>query len=503
MNVLLINPTRTGMDTHVTPPMHLVYIAHAVKRAGHNAKIIDVHYLYFKNKNTDQLKSKYAFECEMIDRIVEEDFDLLGVGAIASGYHFTKRVVKAVKEKDPKIPVIIGGGMSMSLKDLWQEKTDVDFLVESDGETVIQRFLDVYPDKEELENIHGLYVRSNGEFISTHKPDLPRNLDYIDYPDWDILDNLDDYMDIQREWINGTLPSELRLSSEDRVLPIVMTRGCPYKCTFCYHVNSIHRKHSIEYLVDYLKHLKEKYNISVLQTWDDLIMVDRRWLSDLSVELASQKLGIRIFTSGGKPNFITRELLRNMKKGGFIRLSYGVESGSQKMLDIMKKRTTVSQNYEAVKAGVEEGLFVHINMVLGMPGEDLSTLRESSAFLVKLAGKGIINSKNVSFSYATGYPGTELYQYMVDHKIVSDTEEYLKNQTGVVGYKYNLCGHQLKILEHMVKITMLKMDFMYGLYYRKYAMALSGLIRNGLKLVAVLFLAPDIKSSIKKLIGKS
>jgi len=497
LNVLLLNPTRTGMDTYVTPPLHLVYIAHAIRRAGHNSEILDVHYQYSKARNTN--KAKFDFENEMIEEIMGRDFDLLGIGSIASGYHFSKRVVSALKRKKPKVPVIIGGGMSLSLKDLWQEKTDVDFLVESDGETVIQKVLDAYPNKKELKKIPGLYTRSNGKFISS-KPDLPRNLDYIDFPDWDILDNLEDYMSIQKRWVNSTLPEELKLSSEDKVLPIVMTRGCPYKCTFCYHVNSIHRKHSIEYLVNYLKHLREKYNVSVLQTWDDLIMVDREWLSDLSVELASQNLDMRIFTSGGKPSFVTRKLIKDMRSGGFIRLSFGVESGSQKMLDIMKKRTTVLQNYEAVKVSVEEGMFVHVNMVLGMPGENLSTLKESSNFLVKLAREGIVNSKNVSFSYATGYPGTELYQYMIDHNIVSDTEEYLKNQTGVMGYKYNLCGLQMKILEHMHKITMLKMDFFHSLYYKRYFNALSGFLKNVTKLLARSFLSTNMISFIKKIV---
>ncbi|MBT6230690.1 MAG: hypothetical protein HOI47_28965, partial [Candidatus Scalindua sp.] len=192
--------------------------------------------------------------------------------------------------------------------------------------------------------------------------------------------------------------------------------------------------------------------------------------------------------------------IKDMRSGGFIRLSFGVESGSQKMLDIMKKRTTVLQNYEAVKVSVEEGMFVHVNMVLGMPGENLSTLKESSNFLVKLAREGIVNSKNVSFSYATGYPGTELYQYMIDHNIVSDTEEYLKNQTGVMGYKYNLCGLQMKILEHMHKITMLKMDFFHSLYYKRYIKALSGFLKNVIKLLARSFLSPSMISFIKKMI---
>ena len=89
MNVLLLNPTRTGMDTYVTPPLHLVYIAHAIRRAGHNSEILDVHYQYSKARNTN--KAKFDFENEMIEEIMGRDFDLLGIGSIASGYHFSKR----------------------------------------------------------------------------------------------------------------------------------------------------------------------------------------------------------------------------------------------------------------------------------------------------------------------------------------------------------------------------------------------------------------------------
>lgn len=457
MNVLLINPTRTGKDSYVSPPLHLLYIAMAVEKAGHQASIIDVHYQFVRNM---ERISKDDFENRMIEEIISRDFDVLGIGSIVSAFDFSKRLVNALKNRKPHIPVIVGGGLSMSVKDLWLTKTGVDFLCESDGEVVIQKFLQAYPDRDALMKIPGLHVRLDGCFVC-QKPDLPKDLDYIDYPSWEKLENLSDYLNIQKLWMNRTLPPHLRLSENDRVMPIVMTRGCPYRCNFCYHVNHLHRRHSVRYLSRYIKYLKEKYGVTYISTFDDLIMADTRWLSDLCDEFIAQKVGVKIFTSGGKPNLVSRGILKKMKEAGFVRMSYGIESGSQKMLDIMKKETTVAQNFNAVEMSIEEGLFVHLNMIVGMPGETLATLNEDSDFLVSLAKKGLITAQNVSFSVAAGYPGTELYDYMLQHKIVTDTEDYLKKQMGVVEYRYNLCGINKFFLQFMVTLILLRVDFYY------------------------------------------
>jgi len=217
----------------------------------------------------------------------------------------------------------------------------------------------------------------------------------------------------------------------------------------------------------YLKHLKQKYHISFLATWDELIMADLNWLSDLCDEIIAQRIDLRIFTSGGRADLVDGPILKKMKRAGFIRISYGIESGSQKILDTMKKKTTVLQNYNAVKTASEEGIFVHLNMIVGMVNESLATLRETSRFLFSLAKEGIIRSENVSFSYATGYPGTELYQYMLDKRIVEDTERYLKEQKGVVEYKYNLCGVNKKLLQSAIFIMLLRIDFYYYLARKK------------------------------------
>ena len=494
MKVLLVNPTRTGFDSYVSPPLHLLYIDQAIRKAGHDSQIIDVHYPIAKKLKTST--QKFDLEQEEINTVSNMEFDILGIGSIVSAFDFSKRLVEEVKRKKPCVPVIIGGGMSIALADLWEKRTEVDYLVESDGELVIERFLKAYPDKEKLFNIPGLYVRKNGLFIYS-KPELPKNLDYIEPPDWSRLSNLEEYMEIQKRWLNATVPEEIRLKEDERVLPIVMTRGCPYQCTFCYHVNNFYRNHSIEYLVKFLSHLKNAHRLSCVVTWDDLIMTDRRWLEDLCDELIKHNLGLKIFTSGGKPNLVTRELLKKMHMAGFIRISYGIESGSQRMLDIMKKQTTVQQNFDAVKMSMEEGVFTHLNMVLGMPGETISTLRETFDFLIRLAKQGLIATRNLSFSYATGYPGTELYRFMVEHNIVKDTEDYLKEQSGVGEYKYNLCGISVGVIMFMKNIALLKIDLYSHLNKKQFGKACASTILWFSKACMELFISTKLKKFIR------
>ena len=430
MKVLLVNPIRRGGDSYCTPPLHLMYVSKAIREAGHESEIYDAFFIANRRGILNDVLNKEEYEQKLINEILEKDFDLLGIGSIVSSYPFSENLVKQAKNRKD-VPIIIGGGLGTPILDLWEKNTEVDFVVASDGEKVIHRFLENYPDRDKIQKIPGLYYREDGKFIK-NKPELNRNLDYISYPDWNEVD-YEAFITIQRNWVNSTLPKELKLTEKDRVLPIVATRGCPYDCTFCYHFDRTHRKHSIDYIIKYLTHLKESYGINVLQTWDDLIMTDRKWFMELCDEIAARNMGFRIFSGGGKPNFVTKEMLDKMRKAGFIRISYGIESGSQKILNIMKKKITVSQNYSAMKMTTESGIFPHANIVLGMPGETRETLKETKKFLESLE----LEPKHVSFAFATAYPGTELFTYLTGKYNVTDLKAYLENVTGVGQHQYN------------------------------------------------------------------
>lgn len=455
---LLVNPSRTGADSYTTPPLHLLYVGTAIKEAKQKVEIFDAHHDLITNGSVTNIEAKTKYENQMIENILSQDFDFLGLGSIVSSYSFSKRLVNQVKKERPDIPIIVGGNMSMPLKNLWLEQTKVDFLAESDGEAMIKEFIAADMNYDKLKQIPGLHIREKNRFIS-QSTSLPSNLDYISYPDWSLLPNLEQYIKILRVWANNALPKELYLEENERIFPIVMTRGCPYKCIFCYHLNSKYRKHSIDYIIKYLKHIIKEHKVTFIQTWDDLIMLDLNWLSDLCDEIAAQKIKLKFFTSGGKPNLLTKDVLKKMKKAGFMRISYGIESGSQKILNVMKKKTTVEQNFNAVKMSTKAGIYVHLNMVLGVPGENLKTLWETFKFLTSLSKEGLISLRNTSFAYATGYPGTELYDHMLKNNFVTDTEKYLLDQTGVGRYTENLTDTSVKAMLFMQQLMYLGIEF--------------------------------------------
>ncbi|MBM3226356.1 MAG: B12-binding domain-containing radical SAM protein [Candidatus Tectomicrobia bacterium] len=446
LKLLLINPTRAGFDSYCTAPLHLLYIAQAAREAGHQAEVMDLHYMLNKrvhfNWGNLGKAEKTKIEDELIEEVLKKDFDVLGIGSIVSSYAVAERLVTRVKQvKD--VPIVLGGALGATVHNLWATHTQVDYLVEADGEDVIKELLNHLGDTAYLRTIPGLYVRENGHFV-VNRPELSKSLDTIPFPNWDDIE-YQAYMKIQREWIAATLPHGLKPTEEDNILPIVATRGCPYHCTFCFHqmndwtqtLPASYRKHSVDYLIRYISGLREKYGVTMLVTWDDLIMTDRKWFMDLLDAIIAQQWDLKIFTSGGKANIVTRDMCFKMKQAGFIRISYGIETGSPKIIKSMKKGHTVADNRNAINWAREAGLFVHCNMIAGMPGETHETLQETKQFLFDLD----LHASNISFAHATAYPGTELFEIGQNMGLIpkdpDGLREYILNVKGVGDYRDN------------------------------------------------------------------
>jgi radical SAM superfamily enzyme YgiQ (UPF0313 family) len=478
LKLLLLNPTRAGFDSYCTAPLHLLYIAQAAREAGHQVEVFDLHYtlnkrVHFNWGNLGKAE-KARIENDLIEEVLNKDFDVLGIGSIVSSYAVAERLVNRVKQTKP-VPIVIGGALGATVHDLWAQHTEVDYLVEADGELIIKELLNHLGDHRYLRTIPGLYVRENGKFVVS-RPDLPKSLDYISFPNWDDIEYAA-YMRIQREWIAATLPRGLKPTESDNVLPIVATRGCPYHCTFCFHqmndwtqtLPASYRKHSVEYLIKYIDHLRTRYGATMLVTWDDLIMTDRKWFMDLLDAIISQRWDLKIFTSGGKANIVTRDMCFKMKQAGFIRISYGIETGSPKIIKSMKKGHTVQDNRNAINWAREAGLFVHCNMIAGMPGENRETLGETRQFLKDLD----LHASNISFAYATAYPGTELFEIGQKMGLITDVREYVMNVKGVGDYRDNFSEISreeiqdfVRTIRYELQMNWLKNRGLYGRYLK-------------------------------------
>jgi radical SAM superfamily enzyme YgiQ (UPF0313 family) len=429
MKLMLINPARFTKDTYIFPPIHLLYIAQAARQAGHEAEIVDVPYLL--NAHPD----KYHLEDESVfDLIFSKKFDVVGIGSVVSSYFYCEKLVKKIRERRKNVPVIVGGSVGLPVKDVWARNAPADFICESDGELVIQRFLNNYPhNMDEVRKIPGLhYFDGKGSYIG-NKIELSQDLDYVPFLTCDETDT-EYFIENGRQWIKNVLGERYLFGDNERFLPFVMSRGCVYSCTFCFHFHNMHRRHSPKYIADHLELLMKKHNVTAFQVIDDLIIINKPWLHAVCDEIIKRKLNVSFFSSGGKPGVIDIDLLKKMKQAGFKRISYGVESGSQTMLDVMRKRTTVKDNAQAISWTREAGIPISVNIVFGMPGESVRTMNETRDFLIGLD----LSSREYYAALATPYPGSPLYDEVKVAGMITDTREYLFNLGGYGDYKHNM-----------------------------------------------------------------
>ena len=174
--------------------------------------------------------------------------------------------------------------------------------------------------------------------------------------------------------------------------------------------------------------LIEKYNVGFINFADENFGTDKKWLSQFIEEIKKRDIIWRV--AGMRVNTIDPELIKKMKDAGCIYLQFGMESGSQKMLDIMEKVTKVEQNYNAIKWLTENNLFTTVQLVIGMPGETPETIKETSRFTSYVVEQSSDADPNaLSINFAQALPGTPLYETGRGKGIIGQTmddeEKYL------------------------------------------------------------------------------
>jgi len=494
MKILLIYPPRRD-DSYAFPPTSLLYIAQAVRSAGHEAEIIDIPYLL------EKLPEKYSLlNGSLFDYIINKDCDILGLGGVVSTYFFYDCFVPLYRTKKQNVPIVVGGSVGTPIKEVWAKYAPVDYLVEGDGEWVIQKMLNALEKKDHasIDMIPGVYSLKNGAYQglpASHS----ENIDELPFLNYDETD-AEYYIDELSRWVEDILPDRARIKDTHiRLLPLLTSRGCPFKCTFCFHFSEKHRSYSIDYVLNNIKFLKNKYNINGLYIIDDLFTFNRKRTIELCERICQEKLNVYFVGSGGKPSLVTADILAAMKKAGFVRFSYGIESGSQRMLDVMQKKTTIDQNFKALKLTEEADIPSFANMVMGMPGENKETLNETKHFLIN-AG---LNTKNFYASWAVAYPGTPLFNWMQNNNMVDDVREYLFEVGSIGHYIRNFSELSRKEVRKAVYILHHEVDMAYNWRHKEYTSFLKNVLAIIIAHIFFIFPPPMqnfLKTSIRNIL---
>ena len=491
MKVLLINPPRRA-DSYVFPPTSLLYVAQAIRTAGHEAEIVDIPYLLERHSAHYKLSNGSLF-----DYLLSKDCDILGIGGVVSTYFFYDYFVPMYRRAKPHIPIVAGGSVGYPIREVWEKYAPIDYLVEGDGELPTQRLLNCLEKKDYggIETIPGVYYLRDGRYRGTVQESLPpESLDDIPFLDYDEVD-YEYYIEELTKWAWDVIPDRSLLKAKKlRFLPILTSRGCPFKCTFCFHFNHRLRINSNDYVVNHLKFLRRKYDVNCLYMLDDLFTLSHKRTIELCEAIAKADLGFYIMGSGGKPELITDKMLESMKAAGFFRFSFGIESGSQKMLDVMEKgKSTVGMNLRALNLANEKKVPGFANLVFGMPGENHETINQTKELLIE-AG---LTTERFFGSWATAYPGTPLFEWMQKNNLIEDVRQYLFYVGAIGSYIYNFSELPIKELQKKVFTIRQEVDMAYYWRHGQYTAYLKKFTKK--KIGEILYcLDPDLRERVKK-----
>jgi anaerobic magnesium-protoporphyrin IX monomethyl ester cyclase len=390
--VLLVQPPHYFGEESREPsffPLGLGYVATSTLKAGHSVDVLDIWAGQFDRE-------------EVLKRICRLKYDVVGISAFSTQYDYVKWLVSALKSVHKSGKVVVGGALATHSFEVVLKNTGVDACVVGEGE---ETFPDLLNNLDDLYAVKGIAFIDDGKVIRMAEREYMKNLDIVGFPAWNLFP-VETYLKNCRVYGTSVL-----------ALNVITARGCPYRCRFCSKTFRNVRYRSVGNVMEEIIELKKRFQIKGVVFCDELFLGNRNRAYEFCDRLEELRLK---WSCQGRANLVDLDLLKQMKKAGCVEVGFGVESGSQQILDSMCKQLSVEQSERAVKASVKAGLITTVQMMYGYPGESLETLNETVKLFERLPYVGM-----GKMSTTTPLPGSELYDETLRKGLIKNEEEYL------------------------------------------------------------------------------
>jgi radical SAM superfamily enzyme YgiQ (UPF0313 family) len=374
------------------PFLGIGYVASYLEKAGHQVVIVDAH-----SENLNQEKT--------VDKILSFNPEVVGFTATTHNRLQTIKVIEELKKRNSSLMIIVGGPhFSLSDEDALKMVPEIDCVVKREGEITTKELLEAWPNQAKLKNVLGIsYRASDGRIISNQDRPFIKELADLPFPAWHLYD-LDKY----QKRIYGT---------DFRTIGVISARGCPNVCTFCCNAafcKSILRLRDPENFVDELEFLNQKYGFEGFNFWDDTLTVSKEHVMGICQEIIRRGLAIKWYARA-RVNTIDKEMIETMKRAGCVRISFGIESGSPRVLKAIKKNITLDQARKAVLLSSRAGMIVSLNFIVNLPTETMADLKMTADLIRELRQ---IPNVSASYGFALIYPGTEMEKFAKENDIL-------------------------------------------------------------------------------------
>lgn len=363
------------------PSLGLCLMAAVLRKNGHEVRIIEPTALGMDLDAT-------------VRKIVSFGPGYVGITAPTILVCQAARLAGELKKIDKKIITILGGAHITALPaETIMDFPEFDVGCVGEGEKTIQELITALENKGDLKAVQGIVFRENGRALITQGRMPIQELDELPFPAWDLL-----------EGFPGAYKPPAHTYRRLPLATLVTSRGCPYQCIFC--DTSVfgrrHRFHSASYVFKMIETLHREYGIKEIIFYDDAITTQRQRLIEICGMLNESKIRIR-WSCSSRVNQIDKEILKIMKKGGCWQIGYGIESGSQQILDILKKKITLEQIRNAIRLTKEAGISSKGFFMIGNFLETKETINQTINFAKSLA------LDDFQITNFTPFPGSEAY----------------------------------------------------------------------------------------------
>lgn len=437
MKVLMINISLRPESHQLYFPIGPGYIASAIKRADFDLEILDIDAHRYTNK-----------EIEVF--IKEKEYDLVAFGCIVTGYKIVKRLAEIIK-KYKKVPIVCGNSVASSIPKFLLSRTQVDIAVIGEGDITIVELLKAIENNESLQQIDGICFKKNGEIIWTSPRSVIANIDTIPLINWDLFDT-DIYISKSEESCHEPYPVDRNLI---RAMPLNTARGCPYHCSFCYHVfkNNKYRVRSPQSVCGEIRKLKEKYGINYINFWDELTFYSIKQCENFVDTLLKEDLKI-YWTAGCRADLFKEkdfDLAVKLRKSGCIGLGYSLESANKNILKAMNKNITVAQFTIQTRILQKAEIATWTSLVIGYPQETEQSIQQTFDCCYN-------NNIYPSVGYILPQPNTPIYDYAVRTGKIKNEEEYLLSIGDRQNFSINFTQMEQSKIEELVKKNLSKIS---------------------------------------------
>lgn len=400
-------------------PYGIALVATALSATRHTFNVIDTH---LHGKTRDDIL-RFVETCPA---------KIYGISAYSDGYHFTKILAQTIRRHHPDAVIIIGGLLARSDEALF-DHTCIDIAVTAaDGHLVLPRICDALDAGTPLDGIQGLTFRSPlGKTVrTTPLPVLSRaafrQTDDNPYP-------------LFESEVRGIVNS---VNGRDdwpvKGFPLLLSRGCPYECTFCGHMHGrVALRHSWETFFDRAQYLVEKFGAQGFYCYDAVFFYNEKDTEEYC-EIYARRGCTFSLVIDLRPTFGTPELYAKLAKHGIRVILYGWESGSNDILGVIRKKTGINKILASARAAADAGIIIYGNFLFGMPGERPETVRDTRLLMSELEKifddqREDFRRRQTAFPSTAGYnfsilmalPTSEVFERIMAMNLIKDSDAYL------------------------------------------------------------------------------